>query len=316
MTSPLKIIFMGSPDFAVPALQALFDSSHEIVAVYTRAPKPKGRGQQLEKTPIHQLADQYHCPVFIPHSFRKDPAAVVEFINFKADLAIVAAYGLILPEAVLIAPKYGCINIHASLLPRWRGASPIHHAIWKGDSETGITIMKMDVGLDTGDMILKKSIPILPTSTTPLLQDQLAHIGADLTLEALSQLQENGYWQAQKQDEALSCYAPLLKKEDGQIDWRRSSVELDQQIRALTPWPSSIAINKDQRRFKILRARADVSHSGQKRGQMGQVFDTGILCGDQNLLQIDLIQPENGKPISYRDAFHGGFFALGDVLPC
>src|SRR3982750_2972118 len=187
-TAPLKIVFMGTPDFAVPALESLIDAGHNVIAVYIQPPRPKGRGQKIQPSPVHEVALKNNIPVFTPKSLRRDEAAQMAFAAHAADVAVVAAYGLLLPPTVLAAPKHGCLNIHASLLPRWRGAAPIQYAILAGDGETGITIMQMDAGLDTGAMLLKEAVPITPRTTASSLHDTLADLGARLIVPALDGL--------------------------------------------------------------------------------------------------------------------------------
>lgn len=290
MTKPLNIIFMGTPDFAATALKALIESEHNVIAVYSQPPRPKGRGYNVQKSPVHVLAEENSIPVFTPKSLKaleqKD-----EFAKHNADIAIVAAYGLLLPQAILDAPKYGCLNIHASLLPRWRGASPIQHAIWKGDEKTGVTIMQMDKGLDTGDMILKGEIPITSDTTAVTLHDELAKMGADLTLKVLS---SDLPPHAEKQDDTLSTYAPLLKKSDGHIDWNQSANEIDRQIRSLNPWPGVWA-EIQGKRFKILEAEPTAKS-----------YQT-IACGEATHLQIITLQPEGKKRMDLNSAINGGY---------
>ncbi|MGH9811447.1 MAG: methionyl-tRNA formyltransferase, partial [Terriglobia bacterium] len=198
---------MGTPDFAVPALEAILDAGHEVVAVYTRPERPKGRGQKAQKSPVQDVAERHNLPVCTPLSLKKDMEAQAAFAALNADVAVVAAYGLILPPPVLEAPQYGCLNIHASLLPRWRGASPIQHAILAGDAMSGVTIMQMERGLDTGPMILKRNVSLMPEITARSLHDELSGLGAAMIVEVLARL-DDGIG-GEKQDESLSTYAPL-----------------------------------------------------------------------------------------------------------
>ena len=266
----MRIAFMGSPDFAVPALQALHQAGHDIAAVYCQPARPAGRGQAIRRCPVHVAADDLGLPVRTPARLRNDPAAQAAFGALALDAAVVAAYGLILPQAMLDAPKRGCLNIHASLLPRWRGAAPIQAAILAGDTETGITIMQMEAGLDTGPMLLRQSIPITPQTTTANLHDALAAIGAKLILDALEIPPSS-----EPQTEADATYAPKLSREDGRIDWSKPAEFIDRQIRAFDPWPgtfSTLAGNP----LKILAARPA---SGS--GPPGTVLDDAlcIACG-------------------------------------
>jgi methionyl-tRNA formyltransferase len=228
-----KIIFAGTPDFAAASLQALLDNGYNVCAVYTQPDRPAGRGQQLQISPVKSLALQHNIPVFQPQTL-KNPEAQAQLIDLQADLMIVAAYGLLLPQAVLDAPKLGCINVHASLLPRWRGAAPIHRAILAGDQMTGITIMQMDIGLDTGAMLLKMECPILPTDTGETLHDKLAAMGGKSLILGLEK------WKTLKpeaQNGDLATYAKKIDKSEAHIDWNLSAVEIDRQIRAFNPYP-------------------------------------------------------------------------------
>jgi len=229
---------MGTPDFAVPALKAIHQSAHEVIAVYTQPPRPKGRGHNVQKSPVHEYADANDIPVFTPKSLKTEEAQA-EFAALNGDLAIVAAYGLILPSAILDAPKFGCMNIHASLLPRWRGASPIQQAIWKGDAESGVTLMQMDEGLDTGDEIAKRAVAIDDDTTAQSLHDRLADLGGEMVLDVLETMRSKTAIQATPQNNDLSTYAPMLTKDDGKIAWSQPAHEIDRQIRALNPWPGT-----------------------------------------------------------------------------
>lgn len=317
----LKVAFMGTPDFAVSALQALIDSPHEVVCVYSQPPRPKGRGHKMQKSPVHNLAEKYNIPVFTPQSL-KDKESQQEFVAHEVDVAVVAAYGLILPEAVLDAPRYGCLNVHASLLPRWRGASPIQHAIWKGDNVSGVTIMQMDKGLDTGDMILKGEISLVPDMISTKLHDALSEMGAKLTLAVLDQLLKKGGVKAEKQDDNLSNYAPLLKKEDGQVDWNKPAIEVDRQVRALNPWPGVWA-EIQGKRFKILDVSlADVDYPNYAGAlcyegvSPGTVLDKSglILCGAKTVLTLKSIQPEGKKAMDFTSALNGGYINMDEIF--
>lgn len=308
----LRIGFMGTPDFALEALKALVASEHEIVCVYSQPPRPKGRGHKLTPSPVQAYAEEQNIPVFHPTSLKSQDIQA-QFAAHNLDVAIVAAYGLLLPEAILNAPKYGCLNIHGSILPRWRGASPIQHAIWKGDSETGVTIMQMDKGLDTGDMIAINSIKIADTDTSATLHDKLSEMGARMAVEVLQNLDKNGQLPKEKQKNELSTYAPLLKKSDGEIDWSMSAGEIERQIRALNPWPGVVSNIKDVR-FKILEA-VPVS-AIEKDVQAGTLIDkTGhVVCGTGTTLQLKRIQPLGKKPMDVASALNGGYLTIGDVF--
>lgn len=233
----MKIIYAGTPDFAVPALQALTTTEHEVVAVYTQPDRPAGRGRQLQASPVKCCAIENGIQVLQPASL-KDPHDVEALRALSADLMVVAAYGLLLPLPVLQAPLLGCINIHASILPRWRGAAPIQRAILAGDQQTGITLMQMDVGLDTGDMLATRSIDIAPSVTAEMLHDDLKVIGAELLLQHLHNI-EHGNIKSEKQDDAEACYASKLSKQEAEVDWGQSAQQLHREIRAFNPWPVS-----------------------------------------------------------------------------
>ncbi len=266
----MRLAFMGSPDFAVPALRALHAARHEIVAVYCQKPRPAGRGQALRPCPVHKAAEALGLEVRTPARLRTDPAAQQAFAELNLDVAVVAAYGLILPQPMLDAPKRGCLNIHASLLPRWRGAGPIQACVLAGDSETGITIMQMEAGLDTGPMLLAESLPIGPTDTAATLHDRLAEIGARLVLRALAENPPPA-----PQPEEGVTYAPKLTREDGRIDWTRGAAEIDRQIRAFDPWPGTFT-TLDGETLKILSASV-----ADGAGPPGTVLDARltIACG-------------------------------------
>ena len=237
-----KIVFMGTPDFAVPTLTALIDQ-HEVIAVVTQPDRPAGRGGNLRQSPIKRVASAHDIPVFQPEKIRR-PAAIDTLQQWSADVYIVAAFGQILPQRVLDIPPHGSLNVHASLLPRWRGAAPIHAAIRAGDAETGVTIMVMDAGLDTGPMLSKRATPIAPDETAATLHDRLAQIGADLLIETLPAYLA-GELQAQAQDEASVTYAPQIKKEEGNIDWAQSAERIERLVRAFTPWPGTYTFYDD-----------------------------------------------------------------------
>ncbi len=300
VNKPLKIVFMGTPDFAVPALQALIDSPHEVIAVYSQPPRPKGRGQKVVPSPVHALAGEHGIPVYTPQSLKKGEA-LEEFKALNADVAVVAAYGLILPPAALEAPRYGCLNIHASLLPRWRGAAPIQYAIWAGDAESGVTIMQMEEGLDTGPMIAKTTVPITPNTTSSMLHDQLAVQGAELILKVLENIEA---LKAEVQDNSLSTYASMLKKEDGLIDWSKPAAEIDRQIRALNPWPGTYTPD-----FKIKEALLTDEKTDRKPGTF--LDKKGhIACGGGSVLQILKLQPAGKNPMDFASALNGGYVSL------
>jgi methionyl-tRNA formyltransferase len=231
-----RIIFAGTPEFAVPSLAALLDAGLQVIAVYTQPDRPAGRGQKVQMSPIKQLALAHGLAVFQPESLKKDAAAVAALCALDADVMIVVAYGLLLPQTVLDAPRLGCVNVHASLLPRWRGAAPIQRAVLAGDAESGVCIMKMEAGLDTGPVYHRVTTPLEPAETGGSLHDRLAVLGAEALLAALAGVSD-GSLQPEPQAEALATYAHKLNKEEARIDWTQSAVDIDRQIRAFNPWP-------------------------------------------------------------------------------
>lgn len=233
----LRTVFMGTPEFALPPLEGLLAAGVNLVGVYTQPDRPKGRGKKLAESPVKKLALEHDIPVFQPQKLRA-PEAVAELQELQPDLIIVVAYGQILPKAVLDIPQYHCINIHASLLPKYRGAAPINKAIVDGETETGVTTMLMDVGLDTGAMLVKMSLPIGPDETAGKLHDRLALLGRKAMEETLEQVCQETL-KPEEQDDELSCYASMMKKEDGLIDWQKSATDIHNQVRGLDPWPAA-----------------------------------------------------------------------------
>ncbi|GGK62371.1 methionyl-tRNA formyltransferase [Amphritea balenae] len=240
---PLRIIFAGTPDFAASNLQALLKAGHQVIGVYTQPDRPAGRGRKLTPSPVKKVALENNISVYQPLNF-KEQSDRQTLNDLNADLMIVVAYGLLLPKAVLEAPRLGCINVHASLLPRWRGAAPIHRSLLAGDTETGVTIMQMDEGLDTGAMLLKKSCAISPTETSGELHDKLAVIGAEALLESLPAIADQSIEHIQ-QDNSLACYAHKLEKAEGEINWNLPAEQIVRQIRGLSPWPVSFTCLND-----------------------------------------------------------------------
>src|SRR6478752_4294729 len=283
---PLRLIFMGTPDFAVPTLLELVAHGHEVVAVYTRAAKPAGRGMKLQPTPVEQEARRLGIPVLTPTTL-KTAEALEEFRAHEADAAVVVAYGMILPQAILDAPKFGCFNLHASLLPRWRGAAPINRAIMAGDAESGVMVMKMDVGLDTGDVAMAERLAITDAMTASDLHEALARLGADLMVRAMAAL-ERGALQLTKQSEAGVTYAAKIDKAESRVDWSEPAHAVLRHIHGLSPFPgawSEIAGGGEAARVKILRcALADGS------GTPGSVLDDQltIACGAGAIRIIEL----------------------------
>ncbi len=302
---------MGTPDFAVPALEKLIGSHHDVIAVYSQPPRPKGRGQQVQNSPVHDVAARNDIPVFTPRSLKKDEQARKEFLMLNADVAVVAAYGLILPRDILEGPRFGCLNIHGSLLPRWRGASPIQHAIWKGDGESGNCIMKMEEGLDTGPVILCRAVPIRPQTTSASLYNELGALGALMIHEVIDSIAATqALPPLTTQNDALSTYAPMLKKEDGLIDWSQAAQQIDCQIRGLNPWPGVFTFNGKGHRMKVLEATpVDMPDNHAP----GTVVDRHghVACGNGSVLKLTKVQPDNTKPMDIAAALNGHYVAEG-----
>jgi len=303
MSHSLRIVYAGTPDFAVPALQALLDSSQQVVAVYTQPDRPAGRGRKLRASPVKELALEYGVAVEQPETLRE--AEVQEKLAaYAADVMIVAAYGLILPQAVLDIPRLGCLNIHGSLLPRWRGAAPIQRSIMLGDQETGVTIMQMDAGLDTGDMLLKKSLPITEQDTAASLHDHLAELGAVALLEVLEEL-ASGSIRAEPQDEALATYAAKLSKAEAEIDWTQSAEQISRQIRGLNPWPVAQTNYHDQP-LRLWMAQSMAGSSSVSPGTVVKEGPEGIdVATGEGVLRITRLQLPGGKPLVARDFLNG-----------
>jgi len=302
----LRIAFMGTPDFAVVALDAIAQTDHELVAVYTQPPKPAGRGKKLRASQTHEKANQLGIPVYHPKTL-KTPEAQAEFKALHLDVAIVAAYGLILPKAILDAPRFGCLNIHGSLLPRWRGAAPIQRAILAGDDETGICIMQMDEGLDTGAVLLKEATAITASTTAQSLHDTLAGIGGRLCVDAINHLANNTLPPAVVQTEKGMTYAKMLNRADGKINWQNSALEIERQLRALTPWPGTW--------FEIAGERLKLHKVTlcDQSGTPGTILDKNmtIACGS-GAVTLTSLQPANKKPMDGRSFLNGSSLSVGD----
>ncbi|BBT68450.1 methionyl-tRNA formyltransferase [Aeromonas caviae] len=295
----LKLIFAGTPDFAARHLAALLSSGHEVVAVYTQPDKPAGRGQKLTASPVKELALAHDLPVYQPASLRNE-AAQAELAALGADLMVVVAYGLILPKAVLDTPRLGCINVHGSLLPRWRGAAPIQRSIWAGDAETGVTIMQMDVGLDTGAMIRKVTCPIASDETSASLYDKLAGLGPQALVDTLDAMAA-GDTAAEPQDDALANYAEKLSKEEARIDWSMDAIAIERCIRAFNPWPISWFEVAGQT-VKVWQAEVLPKAHGQAAGTLLKADKQGIeVATGQGVLRLLTLQPPGKKAMSVSD---------------
>lgn len=315
--SSLNIIFAGTPDFAARHLQALLGSEHNVVAVYTQPDRPAGRGKKLTPSAVKVAAQQAGIPVLQPQSLR-DEQAQQTLAAFNADIMVVVAYGLILPQAVLDAPRLGCINVHGSLLPRWRGAAPIQRAIWAGDNATGVTIMQMDKGLDTGDMLHIASLPIEACDTSASLYEKLANIGPPALLHSLTDIAA-GQAVAQTQDDTLANYAAKLSKEEARIDWQQAASQIERCVRAFNPWPFSYFL-VGEHNIKVWQSEVLVDsapHHAQTPGTIVSASKAGIdvVTGD-GILRLLSLQPPGKKAMSCQDLLNArkDWFQVGGVL--
>lgn len=313
MSAPLKIIFAGTPDFAARHLDALLASEHQVVGVFTQPDRPAGRGNKLTSSPVKVLAQTHDIPVFQPKSLKpEENQHLVD--DLQADIMVVVAYGLILPKAVLAMPRLGCINVHGSLLPRWRGAAPIQRSLWAGDTETGVTIMQMDVGLDTGDMLHKLSCPITAEDTSASLYEKLAQLGPQgmlLTLDLLA----SGNARPEVQDEALVSYAEKLSKEEARLDWSLSAAQLERCIRAFNPWPMSYFMIEEQP-VKVWQATV-LPHQNKQPGEIVLADKQGIqIATADGVLNLVSLQPAGKKAMSAQDLLNSRreWFVPGTVL--
>ena len=303
-TDTLRIIFAGTPDFAVRSLAALLETDHEVVAVYSQPDRPAGRGRKLAPTPVKALALEHDIPVYQPVSL-KDEAAQQELAALNADLMVVVAYGLILPQAVLDTPRLGCINVHGSLLPRWRGAAPIQRAIWQGDTETGVTIMQMEAGLDTGPMLLKTRLEIADDDTSQTLHDKLADQGGEALKQAVNALAE-GTLTPEVQDDAQANYADKLSKAEARVDWSRDAAFISRCIRSFNPWPVSWSTLEGET-VRIWQAEPESEKSQLAPGTVISADKTGlrIACGEGTLC-IKQLQLPGKKALSIADILNSG----------
>ncbi|WP_181708319.1 methionyl-tRNA formyltransferase [Chthonobacter rhizosphaerae] len=305
---PLKIVFMGTPDFAVPVLVSLIGHGHDVVAAYTRAPRPAGRGLSERRSPVHEQADAFGVPVFTPRTL-KDPDAQAVFKSHDADVAVVVAYGLLLPKPVLDAPAHGCLNLHASLLPRWRGAAPINRAIMAGDAETGVMVMRMEEGLDTGPVAMAERLPIGPDVTAGELHDRLAPLGADLMIRALGGLERGGLTFTPQAAEGV-VYAHKLTNEETRIDWSRPAKSVHDHARGLAPFPGAwfqADLGKGPERVKVIR-----TGRAEGDGAPGTLLDEDgkVACGD-GAVRLVTVQRAGSKAMAFADFARGARLAPG-----
>ncbi len=314
MSQSLRIVFAGTPDFAARHLAALLSSEHEVIAVYTQPDRPAGRGKKLTASPVKHLALEHNIPVYQPENFKSDEAKQA-LASLNADIMVVVAYGLLLPKAVLDTPKLGCINVHGSILPRWRGAAPIQRSIWAGDAETGVTIMQMDVGLDTGDMLKIATLPIDASDTSSSMYDKLAELGPQALVDCLSDIAQ-GTAVAVKQDDALANYAQKLSKEEAKINWTLSAQAIERCVRAFNPWPMShFSVAENQ--IKVWQSRVETGNSTHAPGTIIQADKTGIyVATGEGILVLESLQIPGKKALPVQDILNArsSWFEVGTQL--
>ena len=314
MSKPLKIVFAGTPDFAARHLAALLSSEHDVIAVYTNPDRPAGRGKKLTASAVKNLALEHNVPVYQPENFKSDEAKQ-ELADLNADIMVVVAYGMLLPKAVLDTPKLGCINVHGSILPRWRGAAPIQRSIWAGDKEAGVTIMQMDVGLDTGDMLKIATLPIEATDTSASMYEKLAELGPQALVECLTDI-ANGDAVPVKQDDEQANYAKKLSKEEARINWSDDAAHIERCVRAFNPWPMS-HFEALENSIKVWQSRIDEQTSDKPAGTILQADKTGIYVATGNgVLVLEQLQVPGKKAMAVQDILNSraNWFEVGSVL--
>ncbi len=314
MSQSLRIVFAGTPDFAARHLAALLSSEHEVIGVYTQPDRPAGRGKKLTASPVKTLALEHDVPVYQPENFKSDEAKQ-ELAELNADLMVVVAYGLLLPQAVLDTPKLGCINVHGSILPRWRGAAPIQRSIWAGDAETGVTIMQMDIGLDTGDMLKIATLPIESTDTSASMYEKLAELGPQALVECISDI-ASGTVVAEKQNDKLANYAKKLSKEEARINWNDDAAHIERCVRAFNPWPMS-HFEAVENSIKVWQSRVVDQSSDKPAGTIIQADKTGIYIATGNgVLALEQLQVPGKKAMSVQDILNSraSWFEVGTQL--
>lgn len=298
----LRVVFMGTPDFAVPTLSEIVGQGHDVVAVYTRTPAAAGRGMELKPSPVHRMADRFGLPVLTPKTLRTDEAAEI-FRSHQADVAVVVAYGMILPTTILEAPELGCLNLHASLLPRWRGAAPIQRAIMAGDKETGVAVMKMEEGLDTGPVAMAERVAIEPDMNAGELHDRLMVLGADLMVRALAALSRGGLGFTPQPEEGVT-YAHKIRNEDARIDWAQPAQAVHDHVRGLAPFPGAFFtadFGKGEERVKVLRAAL-----GKGSGTPGTLLDNdGTISTSDGAVRLIQVQRAGKGPVAFDEFLRG-----------
>ncbi|EEZ86682.1 methionyl-tRNA formyltransferase [Vibrio harveyi 1DA3] len=314
MSQSLRIVFAGTPDFAARHLAALLSSEHEVIAVYTQPDRPAGRGKKLTASPVKTIALEHDIPVYQPENFKSDEAKQ-ELADLNADIMVVVAYGLLLPQVVLDTPKLGCINVHGSILPRWRGAAPIQRSIWAGDAETGVTIMQMDIGLDTGDMLKIATLPIEASDTSASMYEKLAGLGPDALIDCLADI-ATGQAEPVKQDDELANYAKKLSKEEARINWNDDAAHIERCVRAFNPWPMS-HFEAAENSIKVWQSRVAEQTSDKPAGTIVQADKTGIYVATGNgTLVLEQLQVPGKKAMSVQDILNSraSWFEVGTQL--
>lgn len=314
MSQSLRIVFAGTPDFAARHLAALLSSEHEVIAVYTQPDRPAGRGKKLTASPVKTIALEHDIPVYQPENFKSDEAKQ-ELADLNADIMVVVAYGLLLPQIVLDTPKLGCINVHGSILPRWRGAAPIQRSIWAGDAETGVTIMQMDIGLDTGDMLKIATLPIEASDTSASMYEKLAGLGPDALIDCLADI-ATGQAEPVKQDDELANYAKKLSKEEARINWNDDAAHIERCVRAFNPWPMS-HFEAAENSIKVWQSRVAEQTSDKPAGTIVQADKTGIYVATGNgTLVLEQLQVPGKKAMSVQDILNSraSWFEVGTQL--
>ncbi|EKM21394.1 methionyl-tRNA formyltransferase [Vibrio sp. HENC-03] len=314
MSQSLRIVFAGTPDFAARHLAALLSSEHEVIAVYTQPDRPAGRGKKLTASPVKTIALEHDIPVYQPENFKSDEAKQ-QLADLNADIMVVVAYGLLLPQVVLDTPKLGCINVHGSILPRWRGAAPIQRSIWAGDAETGVTIMQMDIGLDTGDMLKIATLPIEASDTSASMYEKLAGLGPDALIDCLADI-ATGKAEPVKQDDELANYAKKLSKEEARINWNDDAAHIERCVRAFNPWPMS-HFEAAENSIKVWQSRVAEQTSDKPAGTIVQADKTGIYVATGNgTLVLEQLQVPGKKAMSVQDILNSraSWFEVGTQL--
>nr|WP_319385824.1 methionyl-tRNA formyltransferase [uncultured Roseibium sp.] len=309
----LRVVFMGTPEFSVPTLMEIVGQGHDVIACYSQPPRPAGRGMDLKKSPVHEAAESFAIPVFTPKSL-KDAEEQDKLASLDADVAVVVAYGLLLPKAVLDAPQYGCLNLHASMLPRWRGAAPINRAVMAGDTETAVQVMRMEEGLDTGPVCMSETVAIGPNMTAGELHDQLSGLGGDLMVRALAALSRGALGEQPQAEEGVT-YAAKLSKQETRIDWSKMAEEVHNHIRGLSPFPGAwceMPLGGKPERVKVLRS--SVAGGSGEPGNVADMTEVPVIACGSGAVRLEQVQRAGKKPMSGADFLRGASLSVGARL--